>query len=442
MNWIAAIGILAALIVVHELGHYLMARLANAAISDFSVGFGPVLLSYHDSRGTRWGISALPLGGYVRMVSESEDPDRHIRGERYEHLGVGARALIAVAGPLANLLLGWVLLCAVELMAPDQLRAVLGPVPTDSPAALAGIREGDEVLEVNGDSVRHYGDLRFIVTLLDSETSTQMRLRHQDGTQSTYTLAPVEGKPENRMQLLGLTLPVLQIPPVLQRVEAGSPAERAGLLAGDRMVSFNGTPMENWADWVPVIAQHPGEQAALVVERGGELRVVNVTLDAVSGAQGERTGRLGVHVQNVPWPKEMLVPNQLNFFTALGVGAEGTIKMIVLIVDGFVQLFTGKLGMEDLGGPIAIVNIGAQAVDTGIRSGLIFAAAISISLMLINLVPLPGLDGGSLVLQGLEALKGRALSMRFRVIWGLSGLVVIGSLLLFVVGNDLLRLLW
>lgn len=433
MNWVVAIAVLAGLIVVHELGHYLVARYTKAAISDFSVGFGPMLWSRCDSRGTRWGIAALPLGGYVRMLSETETAPREIAGEYYERLSICARALIAVAGPLANLLFAFILLWMVALSGSTVLRAVLGPVPENSEAARAGLYTGDEVLAINDSPVEHYAEFAIGMVQLQGKT-VQLSVRGQDGVARELQISlPQNIRKPSWMQEMGIGPPI-QARPVLTDVVADSPAARAGLLVDDELLSFNGQRLERWSDWVWAIQEHPNEQVLLMVQRDDRVIPVEVFL-----GEEQDGGRLGVQVERLPWPDHLLLDYQFGPLEAGGEALKNLAQTFGLIVIGFVQLFSGQLGLEELGGPIAIVGYGAQAVDAGWEWTLRFAALISLSLMIINLLPFPGLDGGSLVLQGLEAIKGKPLSMRFRSLWGATGLVLLGCLMLLVVVNDILR---
>jgi len=455
LSIISTVIVLGVLIFVHELGHFLTAKAVDIEVPRFSIGFGPKIIGFRRGE-TEYVISALPLGGYVKMAGMEEmeaieggdstisemvehrrpGEARAVRPRDFEAKPIWARALVIAAGVLMNLLFAFVVFTAIAMIwgvARDPGRALGGVNEELLPAgaaALTGVPRGALVSEVADREVSDWAGLqRAIMTARAGETE----IRFENAQPVTIRLPAADSL---RADLMNALEPDVPLDPVLGGVVADGPAHRAGLKAGDRVLEAGGEPIRSWQDFVAVIERNPGEPVPVVVQRG-EVRVnLQVTPDARS-AHGLRWGRIGVsayYTADDVLPREAVGP-----IRGLTQGAVQTWGVVTLTVDFLAGIVTGRQSARNVGGPIMIGQMSGKFARAGLEAFLGFMALLSVNLAVLNLLPIPVLDGGHLVFLAVEAVRGRPLSVEQRMRLAQLGFIVLVAIMVWAFGNDLMR---
>jgi regulator of sigma E protease len=455
----AFIVILGVLIFVHELGHFLTAKLVDIEVPRFSIGFGPRLIGFKKGE-TEYVISLLPLGGYVKMAGMEEmevieGKERHtepagvvdvgvlsapastpVRGPRdFESKPLPARALVISAGVLMNVLFAWLvytvsaLAWGVEPPEPANLAQPLAAALPAGARALASVPSGTRILGVGDTRVRNWSD---VARALETAPAGPIAVRFQEVPPVTITL-PADARA--RKELLHALQPVQE--PVVGGIQEGSAAEQAGLRPGDRILAAAGAPIRYWQDLVRDVQPHAGQPITLTVQRGGAPVQLTATPRAASDTLPSGTvrsvGRLGI----VP---VMPAPVRPGLGGAVTHGARETWRMIALVLKFLKDMVTGHQSPRNLGGPIMIFQISGQVARAGLQTFLAFLALFSVNLAVLNLLPIPVLDGGHLLFIGIEAVRGRALTLEQRSRLMQVGFVLVVALMVWAVANDVLRL--
>ncbi len=439
-----ALGIL---IVVHELGHFAVARLCGVKVLRFSVGFGKILLSRRWGRdATEWSLAAFPLGGYVKMLDEREGPvpdDETTRA--FNRQSVGRRMLIVVAGPLANLVLAVTIYWGVYMLGTEELRPVLGAPPAGSIAANAGVREQETVRAVSGKSVVTWQDMRWILVRLAVERErAQLEVMNAEGEIAVRSL-DLSALPNSALEgdltgELGLKLYWPRLPPIVGRVASGSPAQAAGFVAGDEVLAVNGEPVSAWKELAAAIRQSPGRRLDMAILRGGIRSTLSVVPTAAEDG-GKPVGRIGIAVLEEPGIHEnMIVTVRLGPLDALERAVTQTWETSVFSLRMIGRMIVGELSWKNVSGPVTIADYAGQSARMGISHYLKFLALISISLGVLNLLPIPILDGGHLMYYLAEIIKGGPVSERALEIGQQIGLAILLLLMAFAFYNDINRL--
>ncbi len=444
---LATVVALGLLVTIHEYGHFWVARRCGVKVLRFSIGFGSALYRWHDKRGTEFVIAAIPLGGYVKMLDEREAPVDEVElDQAFNRKDVKQRIAIVAAGPIANFLLAIVAFWLVAVIGITTLAPVLGPVEEGSVAGRAGLVEGLEVVEVNGVKTRSWHDVNLQLIRRLGETG-QMQVMAIDGpgaTPQSYTLLLndwLRGADQpDPIAALGLSTWRPEVPPLLGEISPGGAAEAAGLRSGDLIVSIDGEPVDSWlSQVVPAIQGSPDEPLALGIERDGQPMTLTVTPQARE-QNGVTTGFVGAGVAPFEWPEHMVRSIDYNPLVAIPVAAAKTWDMTVLTLDSLKKMLTGLVSAKNLSGPITIAKVAGASAKSGPESFLNFIAYLSISLGVLNLLPIPVLDGGHLVYYTAEWIRGKPLSERIQA-WGLQiGLTLIVGVMLFAIYNDISRL--
>lgn len=448
---LAFVGALALLVVFHEYGHYWVARRCGVKVLRFSVGFGKVIYRKRFAGSdTEWALSAVPLGGYVKMLDEREGevaPEQlHMAFNRKP---VWARMAIVVAGPLANLLLAWLLYWVLLMHGQPGLKPVVGDVPLGTPAALAQMQMGETILGVNGEPTPSWQDFRWELMkralqqdagdmlTVDAQTLAGQRLSHHLDT-SSLTPEDLDGDFLNK---LGLMPYQPAIPPVIGKLAEGGVAQAAGMREGDRIVRADGKEMAEWEDLVKVVRSHPGRAVSLEIRRDGQTLNLPVTPQAVVEA-GVSIGKIGAgpKVDKVAW-QALLVEVSYPPVEALGRAAYKTWDTAALSLKMLAKMALGQISVKNLSGPITIADYAGQSAEIGWVAYLGFLALISVSLGVLNLLPVPLLDGGHLLYYVAELLKGGPVSERAWEIGQKIGIALLGTLMVFAIYNDINRLI-
>ncbi|WP_175703712.1 RIP metalloprotease RseP [Burkholderia ambifaria] len=448
-----AIGVL---VVVHEYGHYRVARWCGVKVLRFSIGFGQPVARWVSRRtGTEWTLSALPLGGYVKMLDERE-PGADIKPEElaqaFNRQSVFKRIAIVAAGPIANFLLAIVLFSVVFASGVTEPAAVLAPPAAGTVAARAGFDGNETIVSIRdvhaGDAqgseavpVRSWSDLRWKL-LAAAFDHREIVLGARDGGASTFDFrvdlrnVPESALDDDFMTHLGFetgggTLSVASVQP-------GSAAERAGLKAGDKLLALDGKPIGGASRFIDAVKHHAGQPVDLRVERGGATQTVSIVPQAQRDDEtGQQVGRIGAAL-SMHTPS---VDVRYGPIESLRLGAHRTWDIAVYSLKMFGRMITGNASLKNLSGPVTIADYAGKSARLGPSAFLSFLALVSISLGVLNLLPIPVLDGGHLLYYLVEAATGKAVSERWQLILQRAGLICIVALSAIALFNDLARLI-
>lgn len=445
---LAFVLLLGVLIVVHELGHYLVARLAGVKVLRFSVGFGRPVFTVRVGRdGTEWSIGVFPLGGYVKMLDETEgDVAPRELHRSFNRQSVWKRIAIVAAGPLANLVLALFVYWGLFLHGTEELRPILGAPVVDSPAAAAGIQAGDQVLRVGGEEVQTWSEMRWVLLRSVVERdSIRLELvnRRQEVSLHTLDLQGTRGADdaEDPIERLGLTIFRPSFPPVLGTIVSDGVAAKAGLAPGDVVVSIDGKPVGAWDDVVQTVRASAGRPLLFEYQRGAETRMVELTPMGIESG-GRLIGRIGAAVDDSGFDRnELMVAVRYGVVQAFGKALEETWSKSVFSLQMIGKMVTGALSWRYISGPVTIADYAGQSAKLGITQYLKFMALVSISLAVLNMLPVPILDGGHLLYYVAEIIRGRPLTERCMVLGQKIGLALILMLMAFALYNDLTRLI-
>lgn len=443
---LAFLAALTILIAIHEYGHYWAAKRLGVKVLRFSLGFGKPIWRHQGTRsGTEFIVSMIPLGGYVRMVDEREGPvSAHDLPHAFNRQPLSSRIAIVAAGPVFNFLLAVLLYWVVFLSGETGLRPVLGDVPANSLAAEAGFRAGDEITAVGDESVPTWSEAlgRLMEHVLDSE-QIQITVRTSSGEviQRMLSVPPELAQNPDKLQVhLGFSPWQPELEPIIERIEPGSAAERSGLKVGDRILNVEGTPVESWQQWVRYVRSHPDVLVHITIRRQGDDMPMEIKPASETTPTGV-IGRIGAAVEIPEQVRQQLtVTYQLGFFPALGSAFGKTYDYSVLTLKMIGRMLTGRAALENLSGPLSIAQYAGVSARMGLSHFLKFLAAISVSLGVLNLLPIPVLDGGHLALYGIEALLGRPLSEKTLMVFQQIGLFILISLMSLAFYLDLDRL--
>ncbi len=446
--YLAAFGLaLGTLIVVHEMGHYLAARWCGVKVLRFSVGFGKVIWQRQvGADGTEWAISIFPFGGYVKMLDEREaEVDAAELHRAFNRQTVSKRSIIVAAGPLANFLLAIILYWGVFMYGSNELLPIIGQPPIDSPAAVALIRGGEQVRRIDGESVASWNDLRWLVLhkAVDQE-STVLEVINPQGEIASRRLylaaAGEQGWEGDALERLGLRFYRPELPAVIGKLVDGGPGQQAGLQQGDLVLAIDDQAINHWHELVIAIRQAGGRTLRLQVTRNGQKLAVDVIPEVFSEG-GQQIGRIGIAVAETPeTQREMRTFVSYGFFESGRKALRETWDKSVFSLVMLGKMLTGEVSWKNLSGPVTIADYAGQSARLGLDYYIKFMALISISLGVLNLLPIPVLDGGHLMYHMFEAVRRKPLSERAMAIGQQFGLAVLFTLMAFAFFNDLNRL--
>ncbi|WP_336353423.1 sigma E protease regulator RseP [Pseudomonas atacamensis] len=437
---------LGVLVTFHEFGHFWVARRCGVKVLRFSVGFGMPLLRWHDKQGTEFVVAAIPLGGYVKMLDEREGevPVDQL-DQSFNRKSVRQRIAIVAAGPIANFLLALVFFWVLAMLGSEQVRPVIGAVESGSIAAKAGLNAGQEIVSIDGEPTSGWAAVNLqLVRRLGESGAIQLLVREQGSTaESPRTLALdnwLKGADEpDPIRSLGIRPWRPALPPVLAELDPNGPAQAAGLKTGDRLLALDGQPLDDWQQVVDTVRTRPETKIMLRVERDNAQIDVPVTL-AARGESKAPSGYLGAGVKAIDWPPEMIREVSYGPLAAIGEGARRTWTMSILTLDSLKKMLFGELSVKNLSGPITIAKVAGASAQSGVADFLNFLAYLSISLGVLNLLPIPVLDGGHLLFYLIEWVRGRPLSDRVQG-WGIQiGISLVVGVMLLALVNDLGRL--
>jgi len=438
---------LSILVTVHEYGHYRVARLCKVKVLVFSVGFGRELWSYTNKSGTRFCLAAIPLGGYVRMLDEREaEVPEALKSQAFNNKSLAARAAIVSAGPIANFILAVLVYWVVFVVGVPGVKPVIGKVQIDSPAASAGLRADDVIVAIDGKEVVSRADVQLaLARRLGDSGKLQFELQAQNGNFASTHNILIDRWLENQsvpdyQQALGFSFWKPLLPAIIDSVAQGQPAARAGLRGGDQILAINNEPVADWYVFADKLQQYIGQYVALEVLRHEESETIHVEVARVALDDGSFTGRIGIMAQAPVIPDDMLVERRWSVFAGFYRAIAETADMTAFTLISIKKMLVGMMSASNLSGPVTIAKIASASVSSGAVAYLQFLGLLSVSLAVLNLLPIPVLDGGHLVLLGFEALRGKALSEKTQMRFQQFGLILIFSLMTLALYNDMTRL--
>jgi len=443
--FVVALGLL---IVVHEFGHFWVAQRMGVKVLRFSVGFGKPIFS------RRWGkdqtefvISAIPLGGYVRMLGEQDEDYRQEEAHQaFSQKTVGKRIAIVVAGPLFNLIFAIFAFWLVFLIGMEGLRPVVGGVAPDSMAAEAGFQRGDELLTIDGQAVQTWSEHRMYLFRRALDRAEVVFTARKDSGEVVSRVLDLGRIPVSEIDAglvsrgIGLFAYMPEIPAIMGKIEPG-PAQAGGLRVGDLVKSVNGIRVANWQEFALAIRERPGQSTLLTVNRAGE--TLSITVVPRSEQVNEKTvGLIGVRPEIPTLPDDMRSAVRHGPIKAIQVAIAQTWTMSVLTLEMFYRMLKLEVSTKNISGPLTIAQAAGYSAQLGIDRFLMFLAVVSISLGVLNLLPIPVLDGGHLMYYIAEAIRGKPLPEAVQA-WGQQiGIFLLACLMLLAFYNDITRILF
>ncbi|KMP11648.1 metalloprotease [Candidatus Nitromaritima sp. SCGC AAA799-C22] len=429
---------LAALIFVHELGHFLAARRCGVVVEKFSIGFGPKIFGKKSGE-TEYIISAIPLGGYVKMKGEELDEATSEEGS-FSAAPVQHRLIIAFAGPLFNVLFAVFIYIFVYMAGVKTLAPIVGTVKDNSPAQVAGLQTGDQIIAVKGKSIRFWDELQKVVYNSPGE-ALDFQVERQNGKVLNVSITPISEEIRDpfgdteQVGLIGIT-PLVN---TITYIKKGTAAERAGLQLNDRIIAVDDTPVFGWPNLKTAVVEKPGQNVMFRINRDGTELLVPLTPTPKKAKDKDgkeiEIGEIGIGMSG------RLVLEQYGLFGALVRSFEETWRLTYLIAVSVKKMIFGSIPADQIGGPILIFQIYGEQAEQGFNEFIRLTALLSINLGLINLLPIPVLDGGHIFFFLIELIKGRPVSEKNRERAQQVGLFMLISLMIFAFYNDIMRII-
>ena len=444
-SFLAAIGILVA---VHEFGHYWVAKRLGFKVLRFSIGFGKPLLTNvgRDVDRTEYCLSAVPLGGYVKLLDErdGEVPPADLH-RSFTRRPIAARIAVLLAGPAMNLLFAVLLYAVIALVGTEVVKPVVGDVRPDSPAALAGLQRGDQILKVGDQSTVDTEDLQIALLRKFTDGGAIPLLVRRNGGDHALTVHVVGERlamtaPGKLLPGLGFDLANWRADSIVKGVPPASAGARAGLRQGDRLLAVDGRALANSSEFVAAVSAAPGRDVQIEVERAGARLRLSAAVPTVLD-QGKPVGRLGITIADGPrvWPKGLVEMQRSGPLGAVAAGVAKTWEMSSLTVQMLWRIVTGQVSAKNISGPISIAEFAGISASLGMTAFMSFLAVISVSLGVLNLAPIPLLDGGQVAYQLIEAVKGSPLSERTQLFGQQVGIALLVVLMSLAFYNDISR---
>ncbi len=438
---LALIVMLGGLITFHELGHYVAARASGVRILRFSIGFGRPLWSRVDRRGTEWVVTAIPLGGFVRMLGENEPGEVPLavplkpEDKDYSQLSVGWRLIISAAGPVANFILAALIYWVLFIAGTPTLAPMLGEVDPDSALGQAGLTRYSEVISVDGRRTQDWQQVNLALADRMGESGSIVIEARQPGAEAGRFEIPITDwhKGEKDPNLLGSLGFTAAAPALVGEVLPGGAGERDGLQRWDLISAVNGQPIERWGEWVDVIQRSPGDVLEVELLRRGQPLTLQIVPNAAESEEGVTIGYLGVagHFYEMQYGPFAAIP------AAIGETFEKTLFTLGVLK----KMVMGAVSVENLSGPIMIAKVAGDTASAGWQYFIGLAALLSISLGVLNLLPIPILDGGHILFALVELVRGKPVPEKVQIMATQVGLVLVGGLMIIALYNDLTRLI-
>jgi regulator of sigma E protease len=447
INILVFLVTISVLVIVHEWGHFIVARAFGIKVLRFSVGFGKPLWRYLSRKsGTEYVVSALPLGGYVKLLDEREGLVlKSELDQAFNHKSLWVRTAVVVAGPVINIIFAILVFILIWMIGVTQIRPVIGEVLPKSIAAQSALPVGSEITAVNGKATPDWqAVILVLVRELGNKGSLNLQVLPQAATKPQSFALPLDNwiidplEPD-LLKSLGIVPYSPFIPPIIEKVKSGEPADKAGLKVGDKIVSINGQAVHDWFDFVNYLRLHPQESLPIVLERNGKILDTRVSIGK-KFTNLRWVGYLGIEPAKVQVPPQMQRKTQLNLVQAL---VQASTEVWSITVFNFVaigKIIVGKISLFSLGGPISIYQTSGAAFSQGLLIYLEFLGLISVMLACLNILPIPGLDGGHLLFFIIEGIIGRPVSIAWQTLIFRIGFILLAVLIFQATINDLMRI--
>lgn len=443
MTILAFIVAILVLVSLHELGHYTVARLMGVKVIRFSVGFGKPF--YKKKRGdTEWCLAPIPLGGYVKMVDTREGPvSEEDLPYAFDKQHPAKRIAIVAAGPLTNLILAILLYGISFSFGVTELKPFVGMVEPSSIASQAGFQSGDQIVSVNGVKVSNWGEAQTEIILNLDAGKVNVAVTKENGVATVHTIdvAGTEAAAAVPKQNGNIGLWPFKVTNQIGMVLPNSPAAHAGIEKGDVLLMANDKPLDNWSQWAELFRQSPGQLIKVGYERHGKIFNTNLRPNSQEVADGTLIGKVGLAAeQDKIWNNKIRYHFVPSIPQAFIMGGQKVWDYSVLTLKFFGKLITGQASISHISGPLTIADVAGKTAAMGLQSYLEFLALVSISLGILNFLPIPVLDGGHLVYYAAEWIRGKPLSERIQMVGLRIGMTLMLILMIVAFFNDITRL--
>ncbi|MBJ7538401.1 RIP metalloprotease RseP [Marinomonas transparens] len=445
-NILAIVVSLGVLITFHEFGHFYIARLCGVKVLRFSVGFGKPIYRFIGKTGTEFTLAMIPLGGYVRMLDEREgNVPAELRSQAFNSKNVWQRISIVAAGPIANFILAIAIYALVALMGIQSLAPKVGEIEANTPIAQTELRAGDELIAIDGVSVSSWEDVNLVLADLIGKSGS-ISVRYQiDGVSSPQedevklTRWLVDEKPTNLIRSFGLQPWQPEVTPVIAQVVEGGAAAQAGFLVGDLILQIDAQVITNWQQVVALVQANPNDSLRVKVKRQDSVNELVLFPNSIE-RDGAYLGYAGLAVVPPKWDESLVRERHYGPLESLSYGMAQTWRMVSLTVSSIGKMLQGLISLDNLSGPITIAKVASASADSGLQSFLKFMAYLSVSLGVLNLLPIPMLDGGHLLFFGIEAIRRKPVSEKIQGLAYRLGASLLFALMAVAIFNDFARL--
>lgn len=443
LSIIIALGVL---ITFHEFGHYFIARKCGVKVLRFSLGFGKPIYRFVGKTGTEFTLAMIPLGGYVRMLDEREgNVPAHLKGQAFNNKSVYQRFAIVAAGPIANFILAIIIYAIVALMGIQYLAPKVGYIQAASPVSQTNIQPGDELLSINGSSVNSWEDVNLVLAdLIGTSETINVRYKNEltkviSSDSLTLSRWATNKDPSNLIREFGLMPWQPKVVPVIAQVVAKGAAEKAGFQSGDKVIKADGQLIKDWGQFVRFIQQHPDTRVSVEVIRAGRNTLLTMTPNSIERS-GSLIGYAGLAVVPPKLDESLIRERSFGPLESFTYGVQQTWTMTSLTVTSIGKMLQGLISIDNLSGPITIAKVASASADSGVSSFLKFMAYLSVSLGVLNLLPIPMLDGGHLLFFGIEAIRRKPVSEKIQNVAYRIGASLLFMLMAVAIFNDIARL--
>lgn len=447
---LSAIVVLGPLVALHEWGHYIVARLCGVKVLTYSIGFGTKIWSYTSKKtGINYAISAIPLGGYVKMLDEREgevaEHERHLAFNNQHPL---KKIAIVIAGPLMNFIIAIFLYWLLMMTPSQQLATKIGEILPNSPASVTSLQVGDTITAIDDKTVNSWQNINLALADRMGETGNiAVTVQNNNGTfvhqlpVSQFMQNP-QNKTVDSLESIGFMPYRPHIAPIVGEIAKNSPAERQGLQVGDKILTINGKAIENWVDFTKIVRENPENMLNIQVLRNDKTVELDIIPQVIKDNMGQRLGQIGAGVKSsqVSIPDDYKTTIVYAPIPAFIKAVERTYDLSIMTLKSLGKMLTGLIGIDNISGPITIAKVANQSMSMGWQAVLGFMAMLSLSLAVMNLLPIPVLDGGHLVYYSIELITGKPLPEQIQLIGLNIGMLIMGGFMLLAISNDISRL--